>query len=227
MRLTYYGHSAFLLAGENFRIVFDPFLTANPHGSVDPAGVPCTHVLCSHAHEDHIADALNLARAHGATIVAPYELANHFAHQGAKTIDLLPGGGIDLPWGRIQMTPALHSSSLDLPNGENRAMGLASGYLIRVGRKTIYHAGDTGLFGDMSLIGRHGIDLALVPIGDHYTMGPAEAIDALGLLRPRLTVPIHYNTFPPIRQDANAFVQRAQQSGHPARAMKAGETIEV
>jgi L-ascorbate metabolism protein UlaG (beta-lactamase superfamily) len=227
MLLTYFGHSCFLLEHETVRIVFDPFLKANPHGAVEPASVPCTHVLCSHAHDDHIADALDLARAHRATIVAPFELANHFAQHGATTLDLLPGGGIDLPWGRIQMTPALHSSSLELPNGESRGMGVASGFLVRLGAKTIYHAGDTGLFGDMALIGRRGIDLALIPIGDFYTMGPADAIDAIGLLRPRLTVPMHYNTFPPIRQDPHAFAQQAVQSGHPTRVMKPGETLDL
>jgi L-ascorbate metabolism protein UlaG (beta-lactamase superfamily) len=125
------------------------------------------------------------------------------------------------------MTPALHSSTLELPGGETRAMGLASGYLVRVAGKTIYHAGDTGLFGDMSLIGRHGIDVALIPIGDFYTMGPADAIDALGLLRPKLTVPMHYNTFPAIRQDAEAFARKAQQNGHAVRVMKPGETLEL
>ena len=163
MRLTYFGHSCFLVETTGARLVLDPYLSENPHGIVDPASVPCDFVLCSHAHEDHICDALALSRLHDATIVAPYELAEHFAAQGAKTIDLMPGGGIDLPWGRIQMTPAVHSSALELPNGENKSMGVPCGYVIRSGGRALYHAGDTALFGDMQFIGRGGLDVALLP----------------------------------------------------------------
>ena len=227
MRLTHFGHSCFLAVVPDARLVFDPWLAGNPHGNVNPASVPCDYVLCSHAHEDHIADALTLARLHHATIVAPYELAEHFAHQGAATLDLMPGGGVDVPWGRIQMTPAVHSSALELPNGENRSMGVAAGYLVRAAGRTLYHAGDTALFGDMRLIGRDGLDVALIPIGDFYTMGPDDALEALNLLRPRLAVPMHYNTLGKIRQDPHAFAARAAQSGHNVRIMEPGESIEV
>jgi hypothetical protein len=114
MRLTYFGHSCFLLEVAGVRIVFDPYLRKNPHGSVDPAQVPRDFVLCSHAHEDHTADAMNLATFHGATIVAPYELAAYFSSRGARTFDLMPGGGTTLSWGRITMTPAIHRSSIEL-----------------------------------------------------------------------------------------------------------------
>lgn len=229
MRVTYFGHSAFLVEIGGARLAFDPFLSGNPHGEVALAAVPCDYVLCSHAHSDHICDALALAHLHRATLVAPYELAEHFAADVTRpaTIDLMPGGGIDLPWGRIQMTPAIHSSALELGNGENRAMGVACGYLIRAGSQSLYHAGDTARFGDMALIGGDGLDLALLPIGDHYTMGPTEALAALDLLRPRLTVPMHYNTFPAIRQDPHLFATRAITAGHPVRVMAAGERIEV
>jgi len=227
MRLTYFGHSCFLVEVAGARLVLDPYLSENPHGIVDPASVPCDFVLCSHAHEDHICDALELARRHRATLVAPYELAEHFAAQGAATLDLMPGGGIDLPWGRLQMTPAIHSSALELPNGENKSMGAPCGYLLRADHRTLYHAGDTALFGDMQLIGRGGLDLALIPIGDRYTMGPADAVEALNLLRPRLAVPIHYNTTDKIRQDPHAFAARAAAAGHTVRVVGAGETVVV
>jgi len=227
MRLTSFGHSAFLLEADGVRFVFDPWLAQNPHGAVDPATVPCDFVLCSHAHEDHILDALPLARAHGATIVAPYELAEHFAAQGAATLDLMPGGGKDFPWGRITMTPAVHSSALELPDGENKSMGVAAGFVVRIGGRTLYHAGDTALFGDMKLIGRPGLDLALLPIGDRYTMGPADAIEALHLLRPRLAVPMHYNSTPNIRQDPHAFAASAATAGHEVRVLRAGETLDL
>lgn len=227
MRLTYFGHSAVLVEVPGARLVLDPFLTANPHGAVSPADVPCDYVLCSHAHDDHIADALPLARLHGATIVAPYELAEHFAAQGVRTIDLLPGGGIDLPWGRIQMTPAIHSSSLELGQGENRAMGVAAGFLVRAGGKTLYHSGDTALFGDMALLGCHRIDVAMIPIGDRYTMGPTDALEALNLLRPRVAVPIHYNTFDVIPADPDDFAARGAAAGHVVKVLRAGEQLEV
>ncbi|HWA86409.1 MAG TPA: metal-dependent hydrolase [Opitutus sp.] len=227
MRLTYFGHSAFLLELAGHRLVFDPWLRQNPHGTVDPAAVPCDLVFVSHAHDDHLGDALELARLHRATIVAPYELAEHLAAQGAKTIDLMPGGGTELSWGRIDMTPAIHSSALELGGGKTQSMGVASGYLVRAGGRTLYHAGDTALFGDMRLIGRHGLDVALIPIGDHYTMGPADAIEALHFLRPRLAIPTHFNSNDKIRVDAIAFAAEAARAGHPVRVMRPGESLEI
>ena len=227
MRLTYFGHSAFRLEVSGARLVFDPFLRHNPHGSVEPASVGCDYVLCSHAHDDHIADALELAQLHGAQIVAPYELALHFEAQGARVIDLMPGGGVELPFGRIEMTPALHSSALELPNGDNKAMGVASGYLVRANGRSLYHAGDTALFGDMQLIGRHGLDVALIPIGDFYTMGPRDALHALELLRPKLAVPMHYNSNEKTRVDPHAFAAAAGRTGHNVRVMAAGDNLGV
>ncbi len=225
MKLTYFGHSCFLLEVAGARLVLDPYLSENPHGIVDPATVPCDYILCSHAHEDHICDAVALSRQHGATIVAAYELAEHFAAQGAATLDLMPGGGITLPWGRLDLTPAVHSSALELPGGENRAMGVPSGFVVRAEGRAVYHAGDTALFGDMRLIGRHGLDLALLPIGDRYTMGPEDAIEALHLLRPRLAVPMHYNTTDKIRADPQAFAAAAARVGHTVKVMAPRESI--
>ncbi len=246
MKLTYFGHSCFLVetglpgdvsatasatakasAKTGVRLVLDPWLATNPHGSVPLASVPCDWILCTHAHEDHICDAVELAKLHGATIVAPYELAEHLAWRGAKCLDLMPGGGINLPWGRLQMTPAIHSSALELPNGENRAMGVPSGYLIRANNRTLYHAGDTALFGDMQFIGRGGLDVALLPIGDRYTMGVIDAVESLNLLRPKLAVPMHYNTHDKILANPHDFAARAAAAGHTVRVMGAGETLEI
>lgn len=227
MQLTYFGHSCFRLATAEVALVFDPWLTTNPHGPVALADVPCDYVLCSHAHQDHIADALELAALHRATLVAPFELAEYFAAQGADApLDLMPGGGLTLPWGRVDMVPALHSSTLERPGGVGLPMGLASGYRVQLAGRTIYHAGDTALFSDMRLIARAPLDLALLPIGDFYTMGPADAVAALDLLRPRLAVPMHYNSNDRIRTDPHAFATAAAQAGHRVRVMNAGETIE-
>ena len=215
MKLTYFGHSCFRLATPGAALVFDPWLTTNPHGAVALANVPCDYVLCTHAHGDHIADALELAALHRATLVAPFELAEYFAAQGADApLDLMPGGGVTLPWGRLDMVPALHSSTLERPGGVGLPMGVASGYRVHLAGRTIYHAGDTALFSDMRLI------------GDFYTMGPADAVAALDLLRPRLAVPMHYNTNDRIRTDPHAFATAAAQSGHRVSVMNAGETIE-
>ncbi len=227
MRLTSFGHSCFLLEVEGARIVFDPYLKDNPHGRVALSRVPCDWILCSHAHEDHICDAVELAKLHQATIVAPYELAEHFDSLNAKALDLMPGGGVTLPWGRLDMTPAVHSSGLELPAGKNRYMGSPCGYIVRAEGKSVYHAGDTALFGDMKLIGRGGLDLALVPIGDRYTMGPADAVEALNFLRPKLAVPMHYDTTDKIRQNPHAFAKSALAAGHQVRVMGAGEMIEL
>ena len=227
MKLTYFGHSTFRIETGKTRIVIDPYLAENPHGAVDPKSVACDYVLCTHAHDDHIADAMALSKAHGATIVAPYELAEYFAVLGAKTIDLMPGGGIDLEWGRLEMTPAIHSSSVDLPDRKTLAMGCASGFKISAEGVTAYHAGDTALFSDMRLIGRHGLDLALVPIGDRYTMGPTDAVDALSYLKPKLAIPMHYNTTSKIQTDPHAFAAKATAAGHSVRVLVAGEEIEL
>ena len=225
MKLTYYGHSCFLVEAAGVRLVLDPYFSGNPHGAVDPASVPCDFVLCTHAHEDHTCDALELCRLHRATLVAPFELAEYFAAQGAATLDLMPGGGVTLPWGRIDMTPAIHSSSFERPGGLNQSMGVASGYRLGAGGRSLYHAGDTALFGDMRLIGRHGLDVALLPIGDRYTMGPTEALEALALLQPKLAVPMHYNTTEKIRTDPNAFAADAARAGRAVKVMQPGESL--
>ena len=225
MRVTLLGHSCFLVETGGARLVIDPYLASDPQSKIAPADLPCDAVLISHAHEDHSCDAAELARLHGAMIVANYEICEYFTAKGLKCHGLNPGGGFNFPFGRITLTTARHSSSF----GENPLapvyMGEACGLLVSAEGKTLYHAGDTALFLDMQLIGRAGLDLALLPIGDNFTMGPADAIDALDFLRPKLCVPMHYNTWPVIRQDAGAFAEKAAQRGHTVRVLRHGEAL--
>jgi L-ascorbate metabolism protein UlaG (beta-lactamase superfamily) len=226
MRITYYGHSCFLVETTKARLILDPFLNDNPLSPIKAADVKCDFVLVSHGHEDHSGDALEIAKRCDATIIANYEIAEYFGAKGAKTHGMNPGGGFNFPFGRVKLTIAHHTSSVEA--GLHPVyLGTACGIVVQADGKTLYDAGDTALFLDMQLIGRVGIDVALVPIGDNFTMGPEDAVAALDFLKPKITVPIHYNTWPTIAQDPVTFANRAAQSGHTVRPLRAGEVLEV
>lgn len=224
MKLTYHGHSTFLVETSKARILIDPFFKDNPSAKVKPTDVSADFILLSHGHEDHSGDALEIAKRCGATIVANYEIAEYFGAQGAKTHGMNPGGGFNFPFGRVKLTIAHHTSSVNA--GLNPIyLGVPCGIILQADGKTIYHAGDTAVFMDMQLIGRVGLDAALIPIGDNFTMGPDDALLALDFLKPKLAVPIHYNTWPPIAQDAQKFSAEAAKHGHTVRVMSAGDTL--
>lgn len=226
MKLTFLGHSCFLLETSQARIVLDPFLSDNPQAAMKAAEVKCDYLLVSHGHEDHSGDALEIAKRCGATIVANFEIAEYFAAKGAKTHGLNPGGGHNFPFGRVKLTIAHHTSSLNA--GLNPIyMGVPCGIVVQADGRTLYHAGDTALFLDMQLIGRAGLDVAMLPIGDNYTMGPDDALTALDFLKPKAAIPIHYNTWPPIAQDAAAFAERAAKAGHRVRPLQPGESLDL
>ena len=207
--LTWLGHCTWSLRTGGKTILLDPFLDQNPAAPVKAADVAADYILVSHGHYDHIADAPAVALRTGATVIAIYEIAEWLANQhGVKnTLGMNIGGGVDLPFGRVKMTPALHSSQL--PDGSYG--GNPGGFLLTLPRGKIYFACDTGLFSDMRLIGAAGIDLAVLPIGDLFTMGPEDAIEAIKLIQPARVVPSHYNTWPPIEQDAKAWATRVLQ----------------
>ncbi len=209
-RVTFLGHACCTIEERGRMLLVDPFLTGNPLAAARPEQLDPAAILVTHAHSDHIGDAIAIAQRSGATIVANFEIASWCQNAGAQAHGMHIGGAHQFEWGWVKLTPAWHGSTLVDESGFH-TLGTPAGFLVRVGERTLYHAGDTALFGDMELIGRrHPIDLALLPIGDNYTMGPDDALEAVRMLRPRRVVPIHYNTFDLIAQDPQAFAQRVK-----------------
>lgn len=207
VELTWLGHAAWLIKTGKHRLVLDPFLEASPTAPIKAEDLEADFVMVSHGHFDHVADAAVIAKRNGATVVANFEICEWLGKQGVESTQPMNlGGGIDLPWGRVKMTLAHHSSTL--PDGAGG--GNPCGYLLAIDGKEIYFACDTGLFYDMKLIGSVGLDLAVVPIGDRFTMGPDDALEAVKLLEPKRVVPSHFNTWPPIAQDAAAWAERVR-----------------
>jgi L-ascorbate metabolism protein UlaG (beta-lactamase superfamily) len=208
-RIRWLGHAAISLETGGHKVLIDPFLTDNPAATIRAQDAEADFILVSHGHGDHVGDAIAIARRTGATVICNYEISEWFKKQGVTNVwGQQHGGGHTHPFGRVKLTLAFHGSML--PDGSNG--GNPCGFLIYTNDgKKIYDAADTGLFGDMRLIGEEGIDLALLPIGDNYTMGPDDALRAVKLIEPRMVIPIHYNTWPPIAQDAQAWARRVQQ----------------
>ena len=208
VKLTWLGHSAFALDVDGHSVVIDPFLTGNPLASTTPDQLASVEViLLTHGHGDHVGDTVSIAQRTDASVVTNFEIGNWLDAKGVKTTyGLNVGGHFDFGFMSVKSTPAIYSSSL--PDGTYG--GLSCGYLITTqdsGLK-LYFAGDTALFSDMQLIGEVGIDLAFLPIGDYFTMGPDDALKAVSYVKPRVVVPMHYNTFPPIMQEASAWANR-------------------
>lgn len=225
--VQYLGHSCFSLTTPKAKILIDPFLTGNPKAAIPAEKVAADFILVSHAHGDHYGDAVAIAKRTGATIVAPYELAQHAGAQGAKVHPMGCGGGRDFPFGRVQLTIAHHSSSVD-EGGKNVSVASPVGFLIHAEGRTVYFAGDTALTMDMQLLGlRNNIDLALLPIGDNFTMGPSDAAEAVNLLKAKRAVPMHYNTFDLIEADPGIFKKEAEKHGCKVVVLKPGESLEI
>ncbi len=221
VEVRFLGHAATWIQGNGVRILIDPFLEGNPLAAAGPDEVDADLIVLTHAHGDHWGDTLKIAERTGAKVVSTFEIASYASARGAEAWPMNIGGTYAFEGGWLKFFPAWHSSSF--PDGTYG--GMPMGVVIELGEKRIYHAGDTALFSDMRLIGELGLDLALLPIGDTFTMGPDDALRALELLRPKAVVPIHYNTFPPIQQDAEAFVARAEALGFEGRALKPGEVL--
>lgn len=202
---TWLGHSAFLMEIDGHKILFDPFLTGNPLAAVTPDQVEAEMILLSHAHGDHVGDTIAIARRTGAKVVANAEIATWAQKQGVNAHPQNSGGGWDHGFVHVKQTIAFHSSSF--PDGTYG--GQPNGFVLTSrNRQRIYFAGDTALFSDMQLIGEAGIDIAFLPIGDNYTMGPDDALQAVKLIRPKYVVPMHYNTFELIIADVAGWANR-------------------
>ncbi len=223
LKLTYLSHSTFILDDGNYKLIIDPFITGNPTCPIKVDDVKVNFVVLTHAHGDHLGDAFTIAKNNDALVIAVNELANYAAENGCKAHNMHIGGAYNFPFGRLKFTIAQHGSSS--PDG--RYMGEPAGVVIKMGGKTVYHTGDTGLFLDMKLIGElDKIDLFLVPIGDNFTMGIDDAVKAVEFVNPVLTIPMHYNTFPVIPADPIEFKKKVEALGKNCRVMEFGETLE-
>jgi len=205
-RLHYHGHSTFTLTtDEGIRIVIDPWFDENPVSDVKSDEIGgLEFILCTHGHFDHFADAIPLAKRTGATLVSTFEIVSFAQSQGVENAHPLHiGGGYQFPFGYVKMTPALHGGQV-AGDDEGAYTTVPGGFLINFEGRRLYHAGDTALLTDMGLL-KGQVDVALLPIGDNFTMGPDDAVRAVDFIEPAVVIPIHYNTFDLIAQDAEGF----------------------
>ncbi len=222
VEITYHGHACFSVRTQQAHLLIDPFLTGNAMADIKPDAVTPDYILVTHAHGDHLGDALPIAKRTGATVISNNEIHTYMAKHGVRSHGMHIGGAHVFPFGKIKLTIAHHGSSF--PDGSYG--GSPCGFLLWLEDKVLYHAGDTALFLDMKLYGEEGIDVAMLPIGDNFTMGPEDAVKAVGFLQPKQAILMHYNTFGVIAQDAEAVAEavRLYTQAVPV-LMKPGETL--
>ncbi|MEM7344211.1 MAG: metal-dependent hydrolase [Chloroflexota bacterium] len=227
IKYTYVGHGTHTLEIGETLVLIDPFFTSNPSTSVSADDINPDFILISHGHGDHVEDAISIAQRTGAKVIANFEIVNWLQKQGLPEAQTHPqhiGGGFTHDFGHLKLTMAHHGSQL--PDGSDG--GMPTGLLVSAEGKKIYFACDTGLFSDMRLYGDEGIDLFVPPIGDNFTMGPDDALRAVKLVEPKMVVPCHYNTWPPIAQDGEAWVKRVEaETEAKAFALQPGESLAI
>ena len=220
MELNFLGHSCFLLDDGTHKVLTDPFLTGNAEAAVSAEQVEADYIFVTHGHSDHVGDAVDIAKRTGAPVCCTVDLAEGlFGPAGVQVQVGNLGGTIPMPFGSAKFFQAIHGSGV--------AGCLSCGFLFEMGGRKIYHAGDTALMSDMALLAEEKIDVALLPIGDVFTMGPADALRAVKMIQPKLVIPMHYNTFPPIAQDPDAFAAAVKAAGFEARVLRPGETLSL
>lgn len=224
-KITWLGHSAFQIETASKTILLDPFLTGNPKATISANEASADVIIVSHGHSDHVGDTIEIAKRTNALVIANFEIIEWLGKQGVENVHSQHiGGAHQYDFGTVKLTIAHHGSML--PDGSNG--GNPCGILLKLKDGTIYFAADTGLFYDMSLIGEAGVDLAILPIGDNYTMGPEDAVKATKLISPKRVLPMHYNTWPPIEQDAAAWAKqvREQTAAEPV-VLEPGESFQL
>ncbi len=224
LKATFQGHSCVSITDGKQNIIIDPFLTGNPQAAAKAEDIKADFILVTHGHGDHLGDAVDIAKRNNATIIAPNELAIYIQKQGAEAHPMHIGGAYEFPFGRVKLTIAHHGSAA----GDGlEYTGNPCGFLIYMDGKTIYHAGDTGLFYDMKLIGdMNEIDLAFLPIGDNFTMGVTDAVKAVEFLNPKKVVPIHYKTWPLIDTEPTEFADKLKGSKTDVVIIEPGKSLE-
>ncbi|WP_062047764.1 metal-dependent hydrolase [Bacillus sp. JCM 19034] len=227
MNVSYHGHSVVFIETKGTKIIIDPFITGNEQTDLDANKLELDVILLTHGHNDHVGDTIELAKRNDALVVAPFELATYLEWKGVRCHPMHIGGAHGFEFGTVKLTQAFHGSSYTEEENQNIVYtGMPAGILFTAEEKTIFHAGDTALFSDMKLIGeRNSIDLAFLPIGDNFTMGPEDATVAAEWLQAKRVVPIHYNTFPVIVQDPVAYAEGL--SGKKGLVLQIGEAIEL
>jgi L-ascorbate metabolism protein UlaG (beta-lactamase superfamily) len=205
--ITWHGHATFSMQANGYNILIDPFFNDNPAAKTSAADVAADFILLTHGHGDHVGDTLAIAKRTAAQVIANFEVGEWIMAQGHDNVHQQHiGGGFQHPFGHLKLTIAFHGSSM--PDGSYG--GMPAGLLITTEGKRVYVAGDTALYSDMTLIGQGGLDLAVLPIGDNYTMGPEDALTAVSLLKPKVVIPCHYNTWPLIAADAAAWREQVE-----------------
>lgn len=226
LKATFYGHSCVFVTDGKYKIIIDPFLTGNPQAPVKAEDIDVDYILATHGHGDHLGDSVDISKRTGATIIAPNELAVWVTAKGGLAHNMHIGGAYNFEFGRVKLTIAHHGSSAGETGLE--FTGNPCGFLITMGGRTIYHTGDTGLFYDLKLIGEmNKIDLMFLPIGDNFTMGVDDAVKAVEFVKPKIAVPIHYDTWDIIHVEPLEFKKKLEGSGVRVEILKPNQSIEI